>query len=168
MGSDEEQCDWGKIDAAEVHERNDSDSGIVYGVGQRAEMEMKSLGDEVHWGIGWRRLFEGGNDGSDKQIEARGSGNRRGDWESGSQSASGGQGGSDGQEGARGHRQAGGCVEESVAEDDEAVKEGAAVRDRQDFGTGWCRRMLCLLTLPLASAKFLGTREAKLRQATAF
>jgi hypothetical protein len=25
----EEQCDWGKRDAAEVHEHNDSDSGIV-------------------------------------------------------------------------------------------------------------------------------------------
>jgi len=32
-GSDEEQCDCGKSDAAEVHEHNDSDSGIVYSVG---------------------------------------------------------------------------------------------------------------------------------------
>jgi hypothetical protein len=42
--------------------------------------EMKSLGGDVPWGIGWRRLFEGGNDGSEKQVDARGSGNRGGDW----------------------------------------------------------------------------------------
>ena len=29
----EEQCDWGKRDAAEVHEHSDAESGIVYRVG---------------------------------------------------------------------------------------------------------------------------------------
>src|ERR1700687_1877896 len=91
---------------------------------------------------------EGGNDGEEKQVDARGSGNREGDWESGSQSASGGQGGRDGQEGARGHRQAGGCVEGAVAEDDEAVEEGAAIGE-----SFWAAR---------------GLTRAELRQATVY
>src|SRR3984893_817359 len=72
-------------------------------------------------GCRWRR------DGSEKQVDAGGGGNRDGDWESGSQGASGGQGGVDGQTGAGGYCQAGGGFEAAVAEDHEAVEASVAL-----------------------------------------
>jgi len=43
------------------------------------------------------RSFDGGHDGSEKQVDAGGGGNRVSDWQSRSQGASGGQGGVSGQ-----------------------------------------------------------------------
>src|ERR1700730_2844534 len=82
------------------------------------------------WGIGWRAFVEGGDDGSERQVDAGGGGNRDGDRENRSQGASGGQGGVDRQAGAGGYRQAGGGLEAAVAEDDEAAEAGVALGER--------------------------------------
>src|SRR5258708_35452199 len=75
---------------------------ILIGVGSAAvRFEPKVwLGGDVFGVYDGGRLFDGGHDGSEKQVDAGGGGNRVSDWQSRSQGASGGQGGVSGQKGA--------------------------------------------------------------------
>jgi hypothetical protein len=79
----------------------------------------------------------GGHDGSERQVDASGGEDWEGDGESGSQGASGGQGRIGGQRGVRRNFQAGGGIEAAVAEDDEAVKGGAAIGIAGRFPRRW-------------------------------
>ena len=97
----------------------------------RGEVRPKVwLGGDVFGVYDGGRSFDGGHDGSEKQVDAGGGGNRVSDWQSRSQGASGGQGGVSGQKGAGEYFQAGGRFEAAIAEDCKAVEARAAIGDR--------------------------------------